>query len=214
MRTNLIYILLLVSSTIYGQIQDQFFVNDVENIAYITMNICEDADAKISSVTLVEAKTTYANDSYIQHIRKQLLGLQFYPDSKFKNTCYDITYSFINNKYKKKKLNEEECNACVKFKKGRFTYENPMLSEILIERNRKVQKEIYKEYKSVFSIEWISNCSYIMTYKKSTRPRMKHLKGEQIYVDIIDVLEDGSYVYRSEASFRKETYFGVLKKIQ
>ncbi len=214
MRYYILYVLTFLFSTSHAQIQDQFFVDDVESIAYVTMNVCEDANAKVSSVTLVADKTTYANDLYIKYIRKKLLSIQFYSNSAYKNTCYEVIFSFINSKYKEKKLNDEDCNACKKFKKGRFQYENMTLNNIIIERNRSTQKEINGEVQSVFSIEWISNCSYIMTYKKSTRPRMKHLKGEQIYVDIIDVLDDGRYVYKSEASFRKGIHYGILKKIK
>lgn len=214
MRYYILCLLTLLFSISHAQIQDQFFVDDVESIAYITMNICEDANAKVSSVTLVKEKTTYANDLYIKYLRKELLSIQFYSNSEFKNTCYDVTFSFVNSKYKEKKLNDEECNACAKFKKGRFKYENVMLNNIIIDRNRSVQKETTEEGKSVFSVEWISDCSYILTYKKSTYPRRKHLKGEQIYVDIIDVLEGDRYVYRAEFSFKNKKYFGVLKRIK
>lgn len=47
-----------------------------------------------------------------------------------------------------------------------------------------------------------------------TEPRLKHLIGKEIDVEIIDVLDDGSYVYKSKANFEEKTDMGIIKKIK
>ena len=47
-----------------------------------------------------------------------------------------------------------------------------------------------------------------------TEPRLKHLIGKEIDVQIIDVLEDGSYVYRSKANFEEKVDYGIIKKVE
>lgn len=201
-------------SKTHAQGQSQFFVDDVESIAYITVKVCVDTDAKVSSVAVVKDKTTYNNNTYTEYIKQSLMGITYFKSSNHKEYCYDRTYSFINSKYKKKKLNEADCNACKKFKKGVFKYAYIAFSDVRVERNHRVQKEIVPEGMSVFSIKWISNCSYILSYKRSSFPEREHLKDEEIYVDIIDVLDDTSYVYKTEASFRQGTHYGIFKKIE
>jgi hypothetical protein len=47
-----------------------------------------------------------------------------------------------------------------------------------------------------------------------TEPRLKHLIGKEIDVKIIDVLDDGSYVYKAKANFEEKTDFGVIMKVK
>lgn len=214
MSKKLFLLSFIVFSSIYGQVQKKFFVEDVQSVEYVTVNFCVDNDAKISEVTVVENKTTYKNDYNIEQLRQYLLGIQYYPDSKLKNNCYDSTFKFINNKYEKASLNQEECNSCKKFSKGRYKYKHVLIENTMIKRKRKIQREIGKKDKQIYYIKWISNCSYILTYKRMTEPRLKHLIGKEIHVEIIDILANGSYVYRSKANFEDKIDYGTIKKIK
>lgn len=205
---------MIVSSTIYGQVQKKFFVEDVEGIEYVTVNFCVDNDAKISEVTIVKDKTTYENEYNIERLRQYLLGIQYYPDSKLKNNCYNSTFEFINYTYENKSLNESECKACEKFQAGFYEYKHVLYQNTKIKRKRKVQREIGKEDKQIYFIKWLNDCTYVLTYKRMTDPRFKHLIGKEIHVEIIDVLDNESYVYRSKANFEEKVDYGIIKKVE
>ena len=211
---RILIIVLLICASSYGQVQKKFFVEDVKSVEYVTVNFCVSNEAKISEVTIIADKTTYKNEYNIEQLRQYLLGIEYYPDSKLKNNCYDSTFEFINNEYVNKTLNETECKACEKFKTGIYKYKNVLYQDTKIKRRRKVQREIFKDGKQIYYIKWISNCHYILTYKRMTEPRLKHLIGKEIDVKIIDVLDDGSYVYKSKANFEEKTDFGVIMKIK
>lgn len=211
---KILLLALLVFSNTYGQIQKKFFVEDVKSIEYVTVNFCVNDEAKISEVIIIEDKTTYKNEYNIELLRKYLLEVQYYPDSKLKNNCYDSTFEFINYKYESKSLNKKECKACEKFKTGIYKYTNIIYSDTKIKRKRTVQREISKKDKQIYYIEWISDCHYVLTYKKMTQPRLKHLIGKKIDVEIIDILSNGSYMYKSKANFEEKIDFGIIKKIK
>lgn len=198
----------------FGQVQKTFFVQDVKDIDYVTVNFCVDRDAKISEVKIIKEKTTYENEQNIEQLRQYLLGIQYYSDSKLKNNCYNSTFEFINSNYENKRLNESECSACEQFKTGKYQYKQVLYKETKIIRKRKIQREILKEGKQIYFINWISDCHYALTYKKMTEPRFKHLIGKEIDVQIIDVLKDGSYVYKSKSNFDDKVNYGIMKKVK
>ncbi|MDY8135457.1 hypothetical protein [Aquimarina sp. 2201CG5-10] len=214
MRYKIIFLLLLITSSIYGQVQKKFFVKDVESLEYVTVKFCVDNEAKISEVTIVEESTTYKNDYNIEQLRQYLLGIQYYEDSKLKNNCYNSTFEFINEKYEKKHLNEVECKACEKFKSGLYRYKHVLYRDTKIKRKRKIQREIGKEDKQIYFIKWLNNCTYILTYKRMSEQRLKHLLGKEIHVEIIDVLDNGDYLYRSKANFEDKVDYGVIRPVK
>ena len=214
MKKTIVFAFLITTSLMFGQVQKKFFVEDVKSMEYVTVNFCVDNDAKISEVTIVKEKTTYENEYNIEQLRQYLLSVQYYPDSKLKNNCYDSTFEFINYEYENKSLNDTECKACEKFKTGIYEYKHVLYQDTKIKRKRKVQREIFKGGKQIYSIKWISDCHYVLTYKKMTEARLKHLIGKEIDVQIIDVLEDGSYVYRSKANFEEKVDYGIIKKVE
>jgi hypothetical protein len=211
---RILIIVLLVFANSYGQVQKKFFVEDVKSVEYVTVNFCVNNEAKISEVTIIADKTTYENKYNIEQLRQYLLEIEYYPDSKLKNNCYDSTFEFINNEYEYKTLNETECNACENFKTGIYKYKNVLYRNTKVKRRRKIQREVFKDGKQIYYIKWISNCHYVLTYKRMTEPRLKHLIGKEIDVKIIDVLDDGSYVYKAKANFEEKTDFGVIMKVK
>ncbi|MCK7591442.1 hypothetical protein M0G43_12720 [Subsaxibacter sp. CAU 1640] len=214
MKTILALLFLITTSSLVAQIQRQFFVEDVDDIKYATVNYCVDNDANISEVTIIKEKTTYENTHFIEQLREYLLNLQYAPDSQLKNNCYDFTFEFINLKYKTKNLNQTECNACETFKTGTYSYEHVRYQEGQIKRTRKIQKELFRDERQIYEIKWLSNCQYVLIYKKMSEPRLQHLIGKEIDVQIIDVFDDGRYVYRSSADFEDKIYYGIIKKVK
>ena len=214
MKYKILLLSLLFFTTTYAQVQKKFFVNDVATIEYVTVNFCVNNKAQISEVSIVADKTTYDNKSNIEQLRAYLLSIEYYPDSKLKNNCYDSTFEFINSSYKKKSLNKEQCLACKEFKTGLFTYKHVLFEDVIIKRKRRVQKEINTDDKQIYKIEWLSDCTYVLTYKRMTEQRLKHLIGEKIQVEIIDIIDGDSYVFRSKANFKDIFDYGVINKIK
>lgn len=197
-----------------SQVQKYFFVDDAEDVKYVTVNFCVDNEAKISEVTIIKNKTTYNNENNIELLRQYLLGIQYYPDSKLRNNCYDSTFEFINKNYRNQNLNKSECKACEKFKTGVYKYKHVLYGDVKIKRSKKIQKEISKNEKQIYKIKWITNCHYVLIYKKMTEQSLKHLIGKEIDIQIIDVLEDGSYVYKSKTNFEEKINYGIIKKVE
>ncbi|MFI1770145.1 hypothetical protein, partial [Thalassobellus citreus] len=211
---KILLLALLIFSNTYGQVQKKFFVEDEKNVKYVTVNFCVNDDAKISEVTIVADKTTYENEYNIEQLRQYLLGIQYYPDSKLKNNCHYSIFEFINNKYENKSLDEDECNTCEKFRTGLYQYTHVLVKDYKIKRKRKIQREIGKKDKQIYYIKWLSDCKYILTYKRMTDQRLKHLIGKEIEVEIIDILDDDSYVFSSKANFKEIFDYGIIKKIK
>lgn len=214
MNKKILLLALIVFSSTFGQVQKKFFVEDAQSIEYVTVNFCVNNDAKISEVSIIEEKTTYKNENNIEQLRKYLLEIQYSPDSKLKNNCYDSTFEFINSKYENASLNQENDKSCKEFLTGRFKYSSILYENTIVKRNKKIQREIYEGGKQIYYIKWISDCAYLLTYKRMTEPRLKHLIGKEIHVEIIDILDDGSYVYRSKANFEDKIDYGIIKKIE
>jgi hypothetical protein len=197
-----------------AQVQKKFFVDDVISIEYVTVNYCVNDAAQIDEVTIVSDKTTYDNTYNIEELKQYLLTIEFYSDSKLRNGCYNSTFEFINSSYQKKRLTEEESSVCKNFHKGVYEYKHVLFRNTKIKRGRRIQRELEKENKQIYYIKWLSDNEYVLTYKRMTAPRFKHLIGKEIYVEIIDVLDDGSYVYRSKPSFEERIDYGVIKKVR
>ena len=198
-----------------SQVQKKFFVDDVQAVDYVTVNFCVGDDAKINKVTIVEDKTTYLNKENIQKLKDYLLTIEYYPESKLRNNCYDSTFEFINSNYQELKLTEENCQKCAKFLKGKYQYEDVLYSKTKIKRGRKIQREITTNNgRQIYRIKWNSNCTYVLTYLRMSQNRYKHLIGKEILVEIIDLLPNDRYVYKSIAEFDGKIVFGVMKMIK
>lgn len=86
---------------------------------------------------------------------------------------------------------------CKKVRKGRFIMVGPQGGSIKIKRTHKIQKERYSRQKirHKFYVEWIDECNYILTLKKS---RIKSIIDDtevKLYVKITEV---DRYYYSAE----------------
>lgn len=198
----------------FSQVQKKFFVDDVLTVDYVTVNFCVGDDARINKVTIIEDKTTYLNKENIQNLKDYLLAIEYYPDSKLRGNCYDSTFEFINSSYQKLKLSEEDCQRCLKFSKGEYLYENVLYTKTKIKRRKRIQREITTNNgRQIYRIKWNSNCNYILTYLRMSEDRYKHLIGKEILVEIIGILSNDRYVYKSTAEFDGNIVIGVMKRI-
>jgi len=201
---------ILFAETMFSQIQQYFFVDDVEVVEYLWVNVCIGDDGKTVSVEKIDNKTTYKNKEIIQQITDYRKGIDFLPNSKYKNSCFEYPFTIVNSKYKHLEGLNNNCKS--NFKRGRFKYLNPQYLDVDIKRKNKRQIESNKDSKFVYEIEWITPCNYILTYQKVSDEKYEYLLGQKIDVKIIDILPNENYVYYSNLSDR--TYgFGIIEKL-
>ncbi len=210
MRKIIFLIFILQSSLSFSQIQQYFFVDDVEVVEYLYVKICIGENGETTSVTEIPERTTYKNKEIIQQIIDYRKGIDFLIGSKYTKQCFDYPFTIVSSKYKSLEMND---NACVTgFEKGKYKYVNPEYQDVKIKRRKTKQIEKTKNLKFVYKIDWISPCNYVLTYLKVSKPEYEYLIGQKIDVKIIDILKNGNYVYYSNLSDR--TYvFGEMKKL-
>ncbi len=205
-------IFFLISLNSNAQIQQEFYVDDATNVELLTVNFCIDNIGKTSSVTIIPEKTTYKNQENIRQVVEYRKSIEYYPDSKLRNNCYDYTFRFINKKFENKKLDSLKIPQCELFRNGTFKYDDGSNSGITIERNNETQIEKDKNKTSKYKIEWTNDTNYILTFIEVSDKQSEYLIGEKIYVEIIEILENESYVYRSNLLDRT-IVTGIIKRI-
>jgi hypothetical protein len=210
MRKIIFLIFILQSTLSFSQIQQYFFVDDIEVVAYLYVKICIGENGETTSVVEIPERTTYKNKEVIQQIIDYRKGIDFLKGSKYSNKCFDYSFTIVNSKYQSLEMTNTDCAS--DFGKGKYSYINPEYKDVKIKRRKRKQIEKTKDSKSVYKIDWISPCNYVLTYLKVSKPEYEYLLGQKIDVKIIDVLENGNYVYYSNLSDR--TYaFGQMKKL-
>lgn len=210
MRKIIFLIFILQSSLSFSQIQQYFFVDDVEVVEYLYVKICIGENGETTSVTEIPEKTTYKNKEVIQQIIDYRKGIDFLKGSKYSNKCFDYPFTIVNSKYQSLQTVNANCKS--DFGKGKYKYINPQFQHVKIKRRRKKQIERTKDSKSVYKIEWKSKCNYVLTYLKVSNHKSQYLIGQKMDVKIIDILPNGNYIYFSNLSDR--TYgFGEMEKL-
>ncbi|WP_405352363.1 hypothetical protein [Nonlabens sp. Asnod3-H03] len=210
MRKIIFLILILQSSFLYSQIQQYFFVDDVEVVERLYVKICVGENGETISVTEIPERTTYKNKKNIQQIIDYRKNIHFLKGSKYSNKCFDYSFTIVSSKYQSMEMLSTDC--FFNFGKGEYTYTNPEYQDVKIIRRKRKQIEKTKDSKTVYRIEWVTPCHYVLTYLRVSEPENEYLIGQKIDVKIIDVLENGNYVYYSNLSNR--TYgFGEIKKL-
>jgi hypothetical protein len=81
---------------------------------------------------------------------------------------------------------------CEDFKIGSFEYSDPKFSEWKVNRTDSTQTEISSKSKIEIysSIEWKTDCEYILTYKKVLNSDAKEIIGKTITVKILETKSD------------------------
>lgn len=194
-----------VSNLLKAQTSETIFVDDVEVVEYLVLEICLNKEDEVKSVDVKDDKSSYDNAEIISNLKNIQSDKEFTTRKSKNNNCFNYKYYFVNKKYELLELEESEFEKCKKFKKGKFIYIRPYLSNVIIKRGKRIQRENSDKYK----LNWISPCEYNMFYIKV--PEYPRLEGQTLNVKIIDILENGDYVYRT--NFKdKVISFGVLRK--
>ncbi len=79
-------------------------------------------------------------------------------------------------------------SKCTDFKTGTFEYLHPNFSEWTVIRTATTQTETSSKsgVEIQSSIEWISDCEYVLTYKKMKNTNFTDLIGSEIHVNILE----------------------------
>ncbi|WP_025668134.1 hypothetical protein [Aquimarina megaterium] len=175
----------------------RYLIENVDIVDYVTLELCADISNGINSVNVVEERTTHKTKNNINKLIDYLKSMEYPKDGPLIDKCRNLTFSFINPSFDKMKLDVQDCDECTKYKYGKYNYHHINYKNTKIKRNRRIQKEIGEKDRQIYKIEWTSNCSYILTYQRMSEPKLRSLIGGKIEVEIIKLLENNGYVYRS-----------------
>jgi hypothetical protein len=127
--------LFLLSLSVNAQIQNEFYVDDVENIEYLTVNFCVNNEGKTERVTVIPSKTTYKNENVINQVLEYRKSIEYYPDTNLKNNCFDFTFTFVNSKLQRSQLSGNDIKLIDNFKSGKFKYADIIFPNATITRS-------------------------------------------------------------------------------
>lgn len=204
--------LLVISFNSYSQI----FVDDVDKVAVVVIDYCVDNKGERYDIIINQDKSTYKNNGWqkgcLEHFKKAKL---IYP-MKMTDKCWQAVYYFVNSKYKTQELSKEDRIKCKMFHRGKFKYENPAFSKTIIKRrrNRQIEKGGLGGIQK-YRIKWTDYHKYQLETLKMSLEKDKHKEGNLIEVEIIEVLNDKTYLYKAYISNddSKDVVFGLITKI-
>lgn len=108
-----------------------------------------------------------------------------------------VCYRFINKDFENYQLKENEKKLISKhFKNGTFKYNMPWKKNITKREGNK-QYDYLDDYTSEYNIDWYNDNRYTITLITSNDPKYIDKIGEKYYVEIIKVLNDKNYLFRT-----------------
>ncbi|TYA71935.1 hypothetical protein [Seonamhaeicola marinus] len=209
---NLLFIVFL---SIFFSSYSQTFVDDVDRVAVVVIDYCVDNNGKRYDIKINQEKSNYKHEGWqlgcLEHFKNAKL---IYP-MKMTNECWQSVYYFVNSKYKTHELPAEERLKCKDFHFGKYKYESPAYSETII--NRRKHRQIEKGGsggRQVYKIKWTENHKYELETIKMPLEKDKHKEGNLISVEIIEILNDKTYLYKAQIT-KEDTniVFGLITKL-
>ncbi len=204
-------ILFLVFNTSYSQI----FVDDVERVETVVIEYKVDEKGKRYDVAINKEFTTYLDKDWqlgcLDHFNNATMRFSM----KMANGEWKNAYYFVNSKYKIAKLSEKDKTRCNVFRKGTYTYESLLFNNTkIIRRKRKqIEKSPEKDQRQMYKIDWLDDHIYTLTALKLPLEKDQHKIGRVIRVEIIEILDDNTYLYKSSSEDTPKVIFGIIKKI-
>lgn len=211
MKKNIFIFQIFITVNCFSQVQTEFYVDGINDIKYLTLNFCVDDVGKTSTVKVLPDKTTIQDSVVINQIIRYRKGIEYYPDTKLRNNCYDQIFSLISKEFENSTIAENDFYKLENFKIGTYRYYNINYKNTVITRTADTQieetnGEIYK-----YKIEWIKPNQYVLTYIAVADKEHEYLLGEKIYVEIIKRIDSDTYVYKSNLLDRT-TITGIMIK--
>ncbi len=194
----------------------QTFVDDVDRVAVVVIDYCVDEDGECYDIKINDEKSSYKNEGWrigcLEHFKKGKLRFPL----KMANACWQSVYHFVNSKYKNYELSEAERLKCKTFHQGQYKYENPAYSETIISRrkNLQIEKGGYGGTQ-VYRIKWTDVHKYQLESIKMSLEKDKHKIGNIIVVEIIELLNEKTYLYKAHFLNKEDDtpMFGIITKI-
>ncbi|MFY0714404.1 hypothetical protein J1D01_12040 [Seonamhaeicola sp. NFXS20] len=194
----------------------QTFVDDVDRVEIVIIDYCVDDNGKRYDISINQEKSTYKNHGWqqgcLEHFKN---GKLIYP-MKMTGECWQSVYYFVNSKYQTYELPEEERVKCKAFHRGKFKYENLAYSKTIMKRRKKRQIEKgglggTQKYK----IKWTDEHKYELETMKMSLKKDKHKEGNLIEVEIIEILNDKTYLYKAyiKNDDNTDVVFGLITKV-
>lgn len=102
---------------------------------------------------------------------------------------------------------------CSDYRNGKFTFEDPAFTNWRVIRNgtEQIQIDDLNQIEIYGSIEWISDCEYILTYTKINIPEWNSIIGQKVNIKIIEV-KTNSIIVHSKALGNEMEVEMVLEK--
>lgn len=212
MKRLLLFGLTIITFCSYSQT----FVDDVDRVAVVVIDYCVDDKGKRYDITINQEKSSYKHEGWqegcLEHFKK---GELVYP-MKMTDECWQSVYYFVNSKYKTYELPKEDRIKCKAFHLGKFKYENPAYSDAIMKRlkNRQIEKG-GTGGKQVYKIKWTDDHKYQLETIKMSLKKDKHKVGNVIEVEIIEILNDRTYLYKAYIANddRTDIVFGLITKV-
>lgn len=194
----------------------QTFVDDVEKVENVVITYKVDNIGKRYDVKIDSNLTTYHNVGWQKGCLEHFMNGELKYPMRMLNEEWRSVYYFVNPKYKTSSLRKEDLQKCRQFKKGEFKYMAAAYNQTRIVRRRKrqIEKSSYKDERQVYKIDWTDENKYVLTTLKLPLHKDKAKIGNVIDVEIIEILDDNSYLYRSSSSKSDKLIFGVIKKVK
>nr|WP_294936496.1 hypothetical protein [uncultured Flavobacterium sp.] len=209
---NIFLTLLIFSLSSIAQAQNEYYVDDVENIEYVNVLYCVHTDGT-STVAANPETTTYKNQTIIDQIiaatRKNIVS-EAKPPSK--GNCYEYRYNILNRKLEKSQLNKKELALINNFKTGNYKYAEIYFEGVTISRTNDFQIEKRNDEVYKYSIKWPKPDTYILNLVETNNKEAEHLLNVNITVEIIKVISPTKYLYRSYVD-ETTKIFGIIEKI-
>jgi len=194
----------------------QTFVDEVDRVAVVVIDYCVDNSGKRYDITINQEKSTYKNEGWQQGCQEHFKKAKLIYPKKMTDECWQSVYYFVNSKYKTDELPEEDRVKCKAFHRGKFIYENPAYSETIMIRRKKRQIEKggsggTQKYK----IKWTDDHKYQLETIKMSLIKDKHKEGNLIEVEIIEVINVKTYLYKAHITNDNSTdiVFGLITKV-
>ncbi len=212
MKKYLFLVFIIISFCSYSQT----FVKDVDKVAIVVIDYCVDENGKRYNIKINQEKSTYKHEGWrqgcINHFKE---GKLIYP-MKMTNECWQSVYYFVNSKYRTHQLPEGDRSKCKVFHRGKYKYESPAYSETIMKRRKK--RQIEKGGfggRQVYKIKWVDDYRYELETIKMSLEKDKHKEGNLISVEIIEVLNDRTYLYKAQITNKEDTdiVFGLITKL-
>lgn len=199
-------------------VKSQTFVKDIDRVAVVVIDYCVDKNGKRYNETINQEKTTYKDEGWKLGCLESFKKAQLVYPMKMTNDCWQHVYHFVNEELKTRSLPKNEQKKCKTFHKGKYKYHSPAYSntKIIRRKNKQIEKSPDKDQRQVYKINWIDDHIYTLRSLKLPLEKDKHKIGKVVYVEIIEIIDEDTYVYKSyfkNDPNNKSITFGIISKL-